>query len=63
MAEYMQADRPLSVTTPLGPNALLLTGVDGREGMSELFHYRVHLLAENDAKGCRSTNCWGRRSA
>src|SRR4051794_23727362 len=47
MPTYVQADRPLAITTPLGPDELLLTGVDGREGISELFHFRLQVLAEN----------------
>ena len=49
MATYLQAERPLSVTTPLGPNALLLTGLRGQEALSSLFHFELDLLAENDA--------------
>src|SRR6185436_4267620 len=42
-----QADRPLRVTTPLGADVLLLTGVSGREAISELFRFQFDLLAEN----------------
>lgn len=47
MPKYTQAGRPLSVTTPLGTDALLLVGVDGREALSSLFRYEFRLLAEN----------------
>lgn len=47
MPVYTQADRPLSITTPLGPDKLLLVGVEGREGVSELFRFSLDLLAEN----------------
>jgi type VI secretion system secreted protein VgrG len=48
MATYIQADRPLSVTTPLGKDALLLTAFQGVEGVSRMFSYRLELLAENE---------------
>jgi len=47
MPTYTQAERPLSVTTPLGPDVLLLVGVSGREALSELFRFELELLAEN----------------
>src|SRR5689334_13325876 len=47
MPTYTQAERPLSVTTPLGPDVLLLVGVTGREALSELFRFELELLAEN----------------
>jgi type VI secretion system secreted protein VgrG len=47
MPAYTQAERPLSVTTPLGPDVLLLVGVNGREALSELFRFDLELLAEN----------------
>lgn len=50
MATYLQADRPLVVSTPLGKDAMLLVGFSGREGISELFHFELDLLAEDDTK-------------
>jgi type VI secretion system secreted protein VgrG len=47
MTTYAQADRSISVTTPLGPDRLLLTGFAGREAVSELFDFRLDLVAEN----------------
>ncbi len=47
MPEYKQADRPLTITTPLGPDDLLANGFTGREGISQLFHFSLDLLAEN----------------
>ncbi|NOT56438.1 MAG: type VI secretion system tip protein VgrG [Deltaproteobacteria bacterium] len=47
MAEYTQDNRPIAVTTPLGPNKLLLVGFRGQEGLSQLFHFQLDLLAEN----------------
>jgi type VI secretion system secreted protein VgrG len=39
--------RGISVQTPLGPDALFLTGFRGREGISQLFHFQLELMAEN----------------
>jgi type VI secretion system secreted protein VgrG len=47
MPNYRQAERPLTVTTPLGPNELLLVGLRGEEGISKLFRFEFSLLAEN----------------
>ena len=38
---YEQTDRPIKLTTPLGANALLLVGLQGREAISELFHFEL----------------------
>lgn len=38
---------PLSVTTPLGPDALLLVGLSGQEGLSRLFSFQLDLVALN----------------
>jgi type VI secretion system secreted protein VgrG len=50
MGVYTQTGRPLSVTTPLGKDVLLLTGFSGREAISELFRFRLDLLAEKQTK-------------
>ena len=42
-----QANRPIALTTPLGPDALLLTGFAGHEGISQLFSFEVELIAGN----------------
>jgi type VI secretion system secreted protein VgrG len=47
MGTYTQANRAMKVTTPLGPDTLLLVGFTGHEGLSQLFHYQLDLLAEN----------------
>lgn len=47
MATYVQADRPLTVTTPLGRDDLLLVGFSGHEAVSEPFEFHLDLLAEN----------------
>jgi type VI secretion system secreted protein VgrG len=46
MPTYTQTNRPLAVTTPLGTDVLLLTGFDGREGISQLFSFRLSLVAD-----------------
>lgn len=48
MGSYTQENRALKITTPLGPNALLPVAFQGREGISELFHYQLELLADKD---------------
>jgi type VI secretion system secreted protein VgrG len=50
MPSYVQADRPLRVKTPLGEDTLLLTGISGREAISELFRYQLDLMAENSTE-------------
>jgi type VI secretion system secreted protein VgrG len=50
MASYLQADRPIAVFTPLAPDALLLTGVRGEEGLSRVFHFQLDLIAEDPQK-------------
>src|SRR5260221_10818560 len=47
MSTYIQAERALTVATPLGPDALLLTGFTGRESISQLFNYTLAVIAEN----------------
>jgi len=37
----------MSATTPLGTDTLLLTGFTGTEGISQLFHFDLDLVAEN----------------
>src|SRR5262245_24470262 len=45
-----QANRPLRVTTPLGPDKLLIVRLQGSESLSELFQFQLSLLAENETK-------------
>lgn len=47
MSTYTQANRPLAITTPLGPDVLLLTGLKGHEGISEPFRFELELVAED----------------
>src|SRR5579864_1259217 len=48
MPTYIEADRPLTVTTPLGKDDLLLIGFNGQEAISQLFEFQLELIAEND---------------
>src|SRR5262245_36631421 len=47
MATYTQERSPLAVMTPLGKDALLLTGFSGHEGVSQLFGFQLDLVADN----------------
>src|SRR5215469_10722449 len=47
MALYAQAGRLISLTTPLGDDKLLLTGLTGQEAISRLFHFRLTTLSED----------------
>ena len=40
---FTQKDRRLKITTPLGEDALLLTGLSGQEGISTLFSFEAEL--------------------
>ena len=46
MPTYTQTHRPLAVTTPLGPDKLLLTAFRGTEALSQLFSFQLDLIAE-----------------
>jgi type VI secretion system secreted protein VgrG len=46
MSEYLQTDRPLTVSTPLGQDAFLITEFRGQEAISQLFSFHLDLLAE-----------------
>jgi type VI secretion system secreted protein VgrG len=48
MPIYIQNTRPLRITTPLGPDAMLLVGLSGHEAISRLFLFRLDLLVENE---------------
>jgi type VI secretion system secreted protein VgrG len=47
MGKTKQGERLLSLTTPLGPDVLLLTCFSGGEGLSRLFTYQLDLISEN----------------
>ncbi|MBW2740154.1 MAG: type VI secretion system tip protein VgrG [Deltaproteobacteria bacterium] len=44
---YTQDNRLIAIDTPLGKDALLLTGCHGIEGISGLFSFELNLLSEN----------------
>src|SRR6266498_3500168 len=44
---YTQQNRAMEVTTPLGPDKLLLVGFTGQESISRLFSFHLDLIAEN----------------
>jgi type VI secretion system secreted protein VgrG len=46
MPTYTQANRPLTIKTPLGQDILLSTRFRGCEAISQLFNFQVHLLTE-----------------
>jgi type VI secretion system secreted protein VgrG len=43
-APWVQKNRPLSITTPLGEDAVLVVGLHAREAISQLFEYRLNVL-------------------
>lgn len=47
---YTQEHSPLEVTTPLGKDKLLLVGFTGSEAISQLFCFRLELLAKNQTE-------------
>ena len=48
MSAYLQFNRPMKISTPLGPEMLLVEGVSGHEAVSELFEFHVDLVALKD---------------
>jgi type VI secretion system secreted protein VgrG len=44
-AAFVQTDRPLILTTPLGPDKLLATGLGAREAVSQLFNFEMDCMA------------------
>src|SRR5262245_65838960 len=50
MSSYVQANRLLTATTPLGGDTLLLVGLTGVEAISQLFRFQLDLMAENDTE-------------
>ncbi len=47
---FEQTDRPMKLTTPLGPDALLLIGFQGRETISQVFHFELKTVWEEKTK-------------
>lgn len=45
VVSYTQANRPIRVDTPLGEDVLLLNGLNGLEGISQLFAFQLELLS------------------
>jgi type VI secretion system secreted protein VgrG len=50
MSTYKQANRMLTVTTPLGDDKLLLVGLSGTESLSQLFRMELDLIATNETE-------------
>jgi type VI secretion system secreted protein VgrG len=50
MAKYLQADRYLSVTTPLNQDDMLLRGIKGREAISHPFTFQLDLVATHETE-------------
>lgn len=48
MSTYTQEKRSLSVTTPLGPDVLMLQSFSGNESISRLFRYHLDLASEKE---------------
>src|SRR2546430_2113588 len=46
MPTFTQDNRQLRLATPLGKDALLIVGLTGREGISELFNYQIDAVAQ-----------------
>jgi type VI secretion system secreted protein VgrG len=46
MSKYLQSDRPLKITTPLGPDILLLRGFQCREEISRPFELQAEMVAD-----------------
>ena len=42
---YTQDTRPIRLTTPLGPNKLLVTAFEGSEAISQLYRFSIQMLA------------------
>src|ERR1700688_2444990 len=52
MGELMaiaQEHRLIAISTPLGKDVLLLRGFNGSEAISQLYHFDLDLLSENDS--------------
>ena len=43
-ASYTDSNRPIQLTTPLGPNTLLAANLRGQEAISELFRFQIDTL-------------------
>jgi type VI secretion system secreted protein VgrG len=50
VASYLQQNRKIRVTTPLGGNVLLLKAFSGTEEISRPFRFQIEMIAENKQK-------------
>jgi type VI secretion system secreted protein VgrG len=50
MPSFEQTDRPMKLTTPLGPNALILVGLEGREAISQMFYFELKTVWVDNSK-------------
>jgi type VI secretion system secreted protein VgrG len=50
MPTFKEADRPITVTTPLGDDVLLLRGFSGLEGISRVFAFDLDVMAKKNTK-------------
>ncbi|NYZ11047.1 type VI secretion system tip protein VgrG [Azospirillum sp. RWY-5-1] len=48
MSEFKQATRLLTITTPLGPDALLLQSLEGEDAISQPFHFTLQCLSTRE---------------
>ncbi|HMP03812.1 MAG TPA: type VI secretion system tip protein TssI/VgrG [Gemmatales bacterium] len=48
MSTYTQANRQMEVVTPLGKDKLMLVGLEGFEGISQLFNFKLELIGKRD---------------
>jgi type VI secretion system secreted protein VgrG len=48
-SSFQQAARPVRITTPLGPDKLVVRSYQGEEYISGLFHYRIEMLSSDSA--------------
>src|SRR4051812_22650010 len=46
---FVQANRRIAISTPLGKDALLLRRFSGDEAISRIFQFDLDLLSENDS--------------
>ncbi len=44
---YTQGTRPITLSTPLGEDVLLLNSFSGQEGISKLYSFKIQVVAEN----------------
>jgi type VI secretion system secreted protein VgrG len=50
MPNYTQDNRFMALTTPLGKDVLLLDAFSGTEAISQLFHFKIGMYAEDPSK-------------